>query len=128
MANPNIVAVATIKGVTKTLASTASLVDITDYPPDGTTFKINSLIACNTHDTVVKLVDVAIYTNHGDTPTTHYIAQTISIPADASLIVLDRNSSIYLGHNGDLTGQKIQVLASDTTVNFTISYEEISDA
>jgi len=126
MANPNIVAVATIKGITKTQASTATIADLTAYPATGVVFKVNTLIASNIHATAVKTVSVALYTNHGSAPTTHYIASTISIPADASLIIIDKSSSFYLNDNSGGLGQKLRVLATDTDVNFTVSYEEIS--
>ena len=50
------------------------------------------------------------------------IASTISVPADATLVVIDKNSSIYLEE-----GDNIEAgagAASDLTI--TISYEELS--
>jgi hypothetical protein len=126
MANPNIVAVATIKGITKTQVATASLADITAYPATGTVFKINSLIASNIHASAAKDVEVAIYTHDASSPTTHYLAKLVTVPAKASLVVVDKNSSFYLIDNAATTGQKLQVMASDVNVHFTVSYEEIS--
>jgi len=128
MANPNIVAVATIKGITKTQAATATIADLTAYPISGVVFKVNTLIASNIHATAAKNVSVVLYTNNStaNLVTSHYIASTISIPADASLIIIDKSSSFYLNDNSASAGQKLRVLATDTDVNFTVSYEEIS--
>jgi hypothetical protein len=126
MANPNIVAVATIKGITKTQAATATIADLTAYPATSVVFKVNTLIASNIHASVAKDVSVALYTNHGSAPTTHYIAKSVTIPAKASLIIVDKSSSFYLIDNSGGLGQKLRVLATDTDVNFTVSYEEIS--
>jgi len=126
MANPNIVAVATIKGITKTQVATASLADITAYPATGTVFKINSLIASNIHASAAKDVEVAIYTFDASSPTTHYLAKLVAVPAKASLVIVDKNSSFYLNDNSASAGQTLQVMASDVNVHFTVSYEEIS--
>ena len=110
----------------KTQAATATIADLTAYPTSGTVFKINSLIASNIHASAAKDVSVALYTNDSSAPTTHYLASTISIPADASLIIVDKSSSFYLNDNSASAGQKLRVLATDINVNFTVSYEEIS--
>ena len=131
MANPNIVAVATIKGITKTQVATGGLVNITAYPATDKVFKINSLIASNTHASAAKDATAAIYTNNSVSAdiTTHYLAKAVVVPAKASLVIVDKNSSFYLNDNTTavgVMGQTLQIMATDASMDFTVSYEEIS--
>ncbi len=80
--------------------------------------KISTLYAANIHGSnaadVSARIDVA--------GTTHAICSTVSVPADASLIIVDRNSPVYLEE-----GQALQVTASATGVLHIVgSYEEIA--
>jgi hypothetical protein len=55
---------------------------------------------------------------------TIYIAKTIAVPADATLVLLDKNSSIYLMEADVLKGGASA--ASD--LDLFVSYEVIDDA
>jgi hypothetical protein len=95
----------------------------------GQVFKINQIVAANVNGTSAVDVTVAIYTNgavaQGSAPsggTAYPIASTVSVPADASLIVVDKTSAIYL-----MEGSSITVTSGTASgITYTISYEVIS--
>ena len=52
----------------------------------------------------------------------HAVCSTVSVPADASVLVVDRNSPIYLEE-----GDSVEAVASATgTIQIVGSYEEIA--
>jgi hypothetical protein len=95
----------------------------------GQVFKINQIVAANVNGTSAVDTTVAIYTNgaqaQGSAPssgTAYPIASTVSVPPDASLIVVDKTSSIYL-----MEGSSIIVTSGTASgITYTISYEVIS--
>tara|TARA_E500000318_G_scaffold435_1_gene521 strand:- start:1904 stop:2269 length:366 start_codon:yes stop_codon:yes gene_type:complete len=121
MANPNIVNVTTIQGKTVGAALTTGSSDIvTNSAASGKVFKINTIIVSNIDGT--NSADATVNFYNADNTTTYAIASTVSIPADASLEVLTKNTSIYLEE-----GDKITALASaDSDLEIIVSYEEIS--
>ena len=130
MANPNIVSVATIYGgnmgwaLSNTLTATLLTVDA------GKLLKINRIVCANVDGT--NAADLNLYVDcmgtaaaDGVTPTaasaTTYLAKTISVPADASLVVSD--TPIYLKESDVLKGG-----ASATgDLELFISYEVLDD-
>ena len=92
-----------------------------------TVVKINSLVAANTSGSAVTCT-VSYYTNEtveGSAPsggTAFPIASTVSVPANASLVVIEKSNGIYLLEDNCIS------VTSGTTNNltFTISYEVIS--
>jgi len=117
MANPNIVNVATINGKTDVFALTTTETNLVTATAN-TVFKINSIMVSNIDGT--NAADVTIKYNDGSND--RAIASTISVPADATLVVVDKNTAIYLEE-----GDNIEAGAganSDATI--TISYEELS--
>jgi hypothetical protein len=65
---------------------------------------------------------VAINSAAAGSGTSYAIASTISVPANASLIVVDKSTAIYLEEDKSI------VVTSGTAskITYTISYEEIS--
>ena len=132
MANPNIVSVTSIYGgnagwnLSSTLTATLLTVDADKI------VKINSIICSNvdgTNSATLNLyVDGMGSGASGVTTTgadaTIYIAKTIAVPADATLVLLDKNSSIYLMEADVLKGGASA--ASD--LDLFVSYEIIDDA
>ena len=121
MTAPNIVNVATILGKTKqaeldTTLTTEILACSTDD-----VLKINTILIANIDGT--NAADVSTFiTKSGGSPIA--IASTISVPADATLNLIDKNSSFYLEE-----GDNIEAGASaNGDLTITISYEEIDDA
>jgi hypothetical protein len=129
MANPNIVNVTSILGGTlvRTPSSTSAVSMLNNAASSGTVVKINSLVAANTSASAVNCT-VSYYTNEtaeGSAPsggTAFPIASTVSVPANASLVVIEKSNGIYLLEDNCIS------VTSGTANNltFSISYEVIS--
>jgi hypothetical protein len=105
MANPNIAALTTLTGNTTYLTPSVDteVVLLPNAAASGEVFRINQLVAANVDGTNAVDVTVSIYTDgavaQGSAPsggTAFPIASTISVPADASLIIIDKTTAIYL--------------------------------
>ena len=131
MANPNITAVTSILGETTFLtpSGTTALVLLPNAASSGKVYKINQIVATNVNGSSAVNTTVSIYTNgavaQGSAPssgTAYPIVSTVSVPASASLIVVDKTTSIYL-----MEAQSIIVTSGTASgITYTISYEIIS--
>ena len=131
MANPNIVNVTSILGTTTYLtpSGTSAVVLVPNAAASGTVFKINQIVAANVNGTSAVDTTVSIYTNgavaQGSAPsggTAYPIVSTVSVPADASLIIVDKTTAIYL-----MEGTSISVTSGTASgIAYTISYEVIT--
>jgi hypothetical protein len=129
MANPNIVAVATIEGGNLgwnlTATTTTTLVTVSS----NYIMKINRITVANVDGTNAADVTLSVtktnYTPTGitnfDTSGTFHIAKTVSVPADATLVLSD--TPIYLMEDDILKGGAS--VASD--LDLFISYEVLID-
>lgn len=117
MANPNIVNVTSIFGKTDTFALTTSSANLVTATAN-TVFKINSILVTNIDGT--SAADVTISFN--DLTNTRSIASTISVPADATLSVIDKTNSFYLEETEVITG----LASANSDLVCMISYEIIS--
>jgi hypothetical protein len=117
MANPNIVNVASILGKTDTFALTTSSANLVTATAN-TVFKINSILVTNIDGT--NAADVTVAYNDGSN--TRSIASTISVPADATLSVIDKTNSFYLEENEVISG----LASANSDLVCLISYEVIS--
>ncbi len=130
MANPNIVSVSSIYGesvgwnLTNTVSTTLMTVSSNKL------IKINRMTVANVDGSsaadVTVYVDTGVQTSSGATVASGaadvYLAKTVSVPADATLVVLD--TPIYLMEGDVLKGGASA--ASD--LDLIISYESIDDA
>jgi hypothetical protein len=131
VANPNIVNVTSILGTTTYLTPsvTSAVVLIPNAAASGTVFKINQIVAANVNGTSAVDTTVSIYSNgavaQGSAPsggTAYPIVSTVSVPADASLIIVDKTTAIYL-----MEGTSISVTSGTASgITYTISYEVIT--
>jgi len=123
MANPNIVAVTNIVGNTLSAAVLTTATQLaSNAASSGKVFKINSIVIANIDGTSAADVTVNIYSAAALGGTPLAIASTISVPADASLIVTDKTTAFYL-----LEDRSIGALASAAgDLVATISFEEIN--
>ena len=124
MSAPNIVNVATITAKTDTLLLTGtSAVQLLENPASsGKVMKVNSLVVANVDGTSAASITVGIYPEDDIGGTAVLLASTISVPADASLIVIDKNMGLYLEED-----TSIGVTASAANdLACTITYEELS--
>jgi hypothetical protein len=123
MAAPNIVNVTSIIGNSLTVAVGTSATQLaSNAASSGKAFKINTILIANIDGTAAADVTVNIYSAAALGGTALAIASTISVPADASLIVIDKTTSFYLLENQSIGA--IAGTASDLVA--TISFEEIT--
>ena len=129
MANPNIVNVATINGESVGFNLTATTTTTLLTVSSNKLLKINRITCANVDGTNAADLSLSItksnFTSAGvttfDTSGTFFLAKTVSVPADATLVVLD--TPIYLMEADVLKGGAS--VASD--LDLVISYEVIDD-
>lgn len=131
MANPNLLAATTASGTVAYLtpSGTTALVLIRNASASGTVLKVNQIVAANVNGSAAVDTTVSIYTNGGVAPgsapsggVAYPIVSTVSVPADASLIVTDKTTAIYL-----MEDQSIVVTSGTASgITYTVSYEIIS--
>jgi hypothetical protein len=128
MAAPNIASLTTITGKTTyfTPSGTTAVVLLQNAASSNTVLKINQIVVANVDGTNAVDCTVSIYSNggvaQGSAPsggTAYPIASTISVPADASLIVTDKTTGIYLEE-----GTSISITSGTASkLTFSVSYE-----
>ena len=121
MATPNLVNVTSVTPFTINGEVTTSLVDIIDVPADKC-YKINTIIIANVDGTNAADIDLWISTDNGSN--FYNIASTVSVPADSTLVVIDKNSQIYL----DETDLLKIVGSANSDLEYTVSGEILDDA
>jgi hypothetical protein len=131
MANPNLLAATTASGTTTYLtpSATTAVVLIPNAASSGQVYKINQIVAANVNGSTAVNTTVSIYTNgavaQGSAPssgTAYPIASTVSVPASASLVVVDKTTPVYL-----MEGSSITVTSGTASgITYSISYEVIS--
>jgi len=121
---PNIVNVTTITGKSAVvdLTTTSATAVVSNAAASGKVFKINSLVVSNVDGTNAADITISYYSEDDIGGTATQIVSTISVPADASLVVIDKNTSIYLEEDRSIGATA--GTASDLKV--LVSYEEIS--
>jgi hypothetical protein len=129
MANPNIVNVATINGESVGYNLTATTTTTLLTVSSNKLLKVNRITCANVDGTNAADLSLSVekqnFTSAGvtnfDTSGTFFLAKTVSVPADATLVVLD--TPIYLMEGDILKGGASA--ASD--LDLFISYEVIDD-
>lgn len=118
MAAPNIVNVTSIYGKTAlTSVSTVTSNVITNASGSSNVLKINNIILSNYTSTSA---GANVILNRSST--TYYLGGSLTIPPNSMLVVVAKDTSLYL-EEGDV----IQVNATvNSAINFTSSYEQIS--
>lgn len=131
MAAPNILALTTATGKTTYLtpSGTTAVVLLTNAASSGKVLKVNSLVVSNVDGTNAVDCTISIYTNggvaQGSAPsggTAYPIVSTVSVPADASLIVIDKTTQIYLEENVCISVTS----GTASKLTYSVSYEELS--
>lgn len=134
MPNPNIAALTTIRGQTAyvvpstTGVNTSWTFDGTTSdpglnPPANTVHKITGLIVSNTTSSAAAAT-VAVGNNatFGSATVISYLAYQISVPANASLIVVDKTTDLYITENQSIAVQS----GTANALTFTCVFEAIS--
>ena len=131
MAAPNIASLTTITGKTTYLTpgGTTAVVLLPNAAASNKVFKVNQIVVANVDGANAVDCTVSIYTNgavaQGSAPsggTAYPIASTISVPADASLIVVDKTTGLYLEEGTSI----IVTSGTASKLTFSVSYEEMS--
>ena len=124
MANPNIANVAAIYGnnASVSLTTTNATLIVENVAASGKVYKINMITVANVDGTNACDITISKYSEDNIGGTAYPIVSTISVPADATLIVLDKTTSIYLKEDESIGATA--GTASDLVV--TASWEEIN--
>ena len=124
MANPNLINVSAVYGnnSTTSLSTTNATSIINNAASSGKVYKVNSIVVANVDGTSAADITINIYSQDDLGGTAFPIASTISVPADATLIVTDKTTSFYLKE--DQSVGAIAGAASDLVV--TASWEELN--
>jgi hypothetical protein len=124
MAAPNIVNVSTIIGKTAVadLTTTAATSILSNSSASGKVFKVNSLIVSNVDGSSAADITVSLYSAASIGGTATQIVSTVSVPADSSLVVISKDSSIYLEEDKSIGA----TAGSASDLKVICSYEEIS--
>ena len=123
MANPNIVNVTSIYGNTSYLipSTTAATTWTALTPASGTVNKIDNIVASNVTGSAVA-VTVSINSAVSGGGTAYRIAYQISVPANASLIVVDKTTAFYCGESQSI----VVTVGTGSAIELTSSYEAIT--
>ena len=122
MAAPNIVNVTSIYG--KTMGASLGTTTTTDILTCGSNkvLKVNSIVVSNIDGSSNS--DATVYFYDSSAAARYALAYTITVPADATLVVVGKDNPIYLEES-----DQIEAGASSTgDLQIVISYEEIDDA
>ena len=124
MAAPNIVNVTTITGKSAVvdLTTTSATAVVSNAAASGKVFKINSLVVSNVDGTNAADITISYYSEDDIGGTATEIVSTVSVPADASLVVIDKNTSIYLEEDRSIGA----TAGAANDLKVIVSYEEIS--
>jgi len=124
MTAPNLVNVATItaKAAVVDLTTTNATLVVENPAASNKVFKINSLIVSNVDGTNAADITVSFYSEDNIGGTATEIVSTVSVPADASLVVIDKNTSIYLEEDRSIGA----TAGSASDLKVIVSYEELS--
>ena len=124
MAAPNIVNDGTITGKSfyLALANTSATALVSNAASSGKVFKINMIQVANVDGSVACDVTVKYHTQDDIGGTGYALVSTVSVPQDSSLVVLDKNTALYLEED-----RSISVTAGTANdLEVLVSYEEIS--
>jgi len=122
MAAPNIVNVTSIYGKTMGAALGTTLTTNILTCAANKVLKINSIIVANVDGTNNADVSVTFYDSSA--VASYRIASTVTVPADSTLIVLGKDSPIYLEESDEIRAGA----SASGDLEIIISYEELDDA
>lgn len=124
MAAPNIVNVTSIIGKTDSisLTSTSATAIASNAASSGKVLKINMIQVANVDGTNAANITISLYSEDDIGGTATEMVSTVSVPADSSLVVLDKNTAIYVEEDRSIGA----TASAANDLKVTISYEEIS--
>ena len=134
MANPNIVSVSTINGGTafQALTNTNDNALVSNAASSGTITKINNIFVSNVNGVAASTVSLSFRNaansvtsgtlSTASSGTAYRLVYQISVPANTTLMLLDKAGAIYLTENTSLsiqagTASYLEVVASFETIS-----------
>ena len=125
MAAPNIVNVSSILGKTAVVAlgSTSQTTLLSNASASDNVLKVNMIQVANVDGTNACDITVDVHSAASGGGTAFSLIATASVAADSSLVVLDKNTAIYLEENMSITA----TAGTANDLEVIISYEEITD-
>ena len=121
MANPNLVAVTSIYGNSINGALTTTTTTDLLTCASNKLLKVNTIIVANIDGTNSATVTMGVIKSGGSVV---LFASTVAVPADSTLVLLDKNSSFYLDETDLLRVQA----SANSDLEYTISGEILDDA
>jgi hypothetical protein len=124
MAAPNIVNVSSIIGMTTAvgLGTTAVVTFLSNADASGKVLKINTIMAANTNGNNAANITVKYHLAAAGAGTSIALANIIAVPAGATLVIIGKDSPIYIEENKSLTAQA----SASNAIAIVCSYEDIS--
>jgi hypothetical protein len=124
MAAPNVVNVATItaKSAMVALSSTNATALVSNAASSGKVFKINMIQIANVDGSNACDVTIDVHSAAAGGGTAYSLVSTISVPADASLVAVDKGTALYLEEDRSITA----TAGTANDLEVIVSYEEIS--
>ncbi len=124
MAAPNIVNVATITGKSATVAlsTTSQTTLVNNAASSNKVFKINMIQVANVDGTNACDITIDVHSAASGSGTAYSLVATASVAADTSMVVLDKNTAIYLEEDKSITA----TAGTANDLEVIVSYEEIS--
>ena len=124
MSAPNIVNVATITAKTSylDLSTTNATTLLSNAASSNKVFKVNVIYVANVDGT--NNADITLCGNSAASGggTAYNIAKTVGVPADSTLVVVDKNSAIYLEEDRSI----VATASAADDLEVVVSYEELS--
>ena len=124
MAAPNIqnASAVYLKSATADLTSTSEISVLSNAASSGKLLKVDSVIVANTDTATAYPVTLTYHSAAALAGTSTIVAATVSVPANSSLVIIDRTTAIYLEEDKSLgatagTANKLKVYCA---------YEDIS--
>jgi len=121
MAAPNIVSVSTITATTNAAALTTSTANVVvNAAASGKVYKINTILVTNIDGSSPANCTIGYY--NSTAAAVFKLAHLISVPAQTSLTLIDKSSSIYLQEGEYINGSA----SANSDLEIIISYEQLS--
>lgn len=124
MAAPNLLSPTTINGKTVTvdLSSTSATSILSNAASSGKVLKVNALYVSNVDGTSNAEITINYYSAAALGGTATQIVSTVVVPADSTLVVIDKDAYIYLEEDRSLGA----TAGTSSDLKVVCSYEDIS--
>ena len=124
MAAPNIVNVTSITGKTVSDADVDinTSIQLANASGSNKVMKINTIIAANIDGS--NAADISVFVTTVGGTLQFFLAKTITVPIDSSLVIISKDTSFYLEEDRSIRANSSAL----GDISLMISYEEIDDA